>query len=87
MTTHDDGLYEIDPDFSVQPRRSPDENAQAAWDQVLAVLKMLDDMIEAGARIKISKSPLFPPHINKALLVQGVANMVGRILRDAEVVE
>jgi hypothetical protein len=83
----DDTLYEIDKGYAVKPRRHPDENAQAAWNQVLDVLKMLSDMTHAGARIRITRSPVFPNADHKALAQQAIAHMVENILQDAEVVD
>jgi hypothetical protein len=37
-----------------KPRRSPDENAQPAWHQILCVSQMLDSMVQAGAVIELT---------------------------------
>ena len=79
--------YDLDPHFAVKPRRSADENAQAAWHQVLSVLAMLDDMAHAGARIRITRSPIFPAADHKALLKEGIVSRLDRILQGAEVIE
>jgi hypothetical protein len=70
----------------VQPRRTPDENAQAAWEQILAVKQMLDDMVYAGARLRITRSPVFPKADHKLLMRESFDHWLDRILADAEIV-
>lgn len=81
-----DEPYELDPGYAMRPRRSPNEQAQAAWHQVLCVLTMLSDMVHGGAKVTITRSPVFPNADHKALLRNRVADMVETILRDAELV-
>jgi hypothetical protein len=69
----------------VQPRRTPDENAQAAWDQVLDVLQMLDGMVKDGAKIRLSRMIASPSVDVRQYMVQALAAKVGRILANAKI--
>ncbi len=71
----------------VKPRHHPDKNAQDAWDQVLKVLTMLCDMTSDGARVRVTRSPIFPNADHKLLAQEAVTHMVEHILANAEVVD
>jgi hypothetical protein len=79
-------LWELSKESIVQPRR-PNELAQADWDQILAVKQMLDDRVHAGARIRITRSPVFPNADHKLLMKEAFVDWLDRVLADAELVD
>ncbi len=70
----------------VKPR-TPDADAQAAWHQVMCVLRMLEDMVAAGARVRLTRSKVFPNADHSDLMVRAIVIMIRNILRNAEVVD
>jgi hypothetical protein len=82
-----DALWEVDKNPLVQPRHTLDEQAQAAWNQVLAVMRMLDDMTMEGARIRLSRMAAAPDVDPRQEMVRALAAMAGRILAKAKVVD
>ncbi len=70
----------------VKPR-TPNADAQTAWRQVMCVLRMLEDMTVAGARVRLTRSKVFPGVDHADLMARAVNTMVRNILRNAEVVE
>lgn len=77
-----------EPDESiVQPRLPPDEQAQHALDQVCAVLVMLEDMVDAGATLRVKRSPAFPKVDPRPYLAVGLARRIDKLILGAEVVD
>lgn len=48
------------PESIVQPRRSPDEQAQSLWDSALASITMIEDIVAAGAKVRVNRPASLP---------------------------